>query len=80
MISSAVALYFLFDFPIARIGALMKGVTWTSIASWEVASVPLFIWMGEILFRTDISARLFKGIAPFVDKIPGKLLHTNLLG
>lgn len=80
MISSAIALYFLFDFPIARIGALMKGVTWTSIASWEVASVPLFIWMGEILFRTDISARLFKGIAPFVDKIPGKLLHTNLLG
>lgn len=80
MISSALALYFIFDFPIVRIGALMKGVTWTSIASWEVASVPLFIWMGEILFRTDISKRLFNGIAPFVDRIPGKLLHTNLLG
>ncbi|MCC6304309.1 MAG: TRAP transporter large permease subunit, partial [Rhodobacteraceae bacterium] len=79
-LSSGMALYFLADFPLARIIPIAKSVVWTTITSYQVAAVPLFIWMGEILFRTDLSLRLFRGLVPFVNRVPGRLLHTNVLG
>ncbi len=53
---------------------------WGSAASWELAALPLFIWMGEILFRTKLSDQMFEGLAPWVDRIPGRLMHVNVLG
>lgn len=53
---------------------------WGSISSWSLAALPLFIWMGEILYRTRISENLFRGIAPWVNRIPGRLLHANVIG
>ena len=53
---------------------------WGSSASWELAALPMFIWMGEILFRTKLSEQMFEGLAPWVDKIPGRLMHVNILG
>ena len=53
---------------------------WESNASWELAALPLFIWMGEILFRTRLSNDMFRGLAPWVQALPGRLLHTNVIG
>src|SRR4249919_4409219 len=52
---------------------------WNANASWELAALPLFIWMGEILFRTRLSEEMFKGLAPWLNWIPGRLMHVNVL-
>ncbi len=53
---------------------------WESNASWELAALPLFIWMGEILFRTKLSEQMFEGLRPWLNRIPGRLMHTTILG
>ena len=53
---------------------------WESNASWELAALPLFIWMGEILFRTKLSEEMFEGLRPWLNRIPGRLMHTTVLG
>jgi len=53
---------------------------WESSASWELAALPLFIWMGEILFRTKLSEQMFEGLAPWLNRVPGRLMHTTVLG
>ena len=53
---------------------------WESNASWELAALPLFIWMGEILFRTRLSEEMFTGLAPWLNRVPGRLFHTTILG
>src|SRR3954471_4660871 len=53
---------------------------WESNASWELAALPLFIWMGEILFRTKLSEEMFEGLRPWLNNIPGRLMHTTILG
>lgn len=67
-------------FGIDRIGTITTKVISSSAVSWELAAIPIFIWMGDIIFRTDISQRLFRGLAPLVARIPGGLLHTNVFG
>src|SRR5919107_1783841 len=52
---------------------------WESTGSWTLAALPMFVWMGEILFRTKLSEELFNGLAPWVRRIPGGLLHVNIL-
>ena len=53
---------------------------WGSSASWTLAALPMFIWMGEILFRTRLSEQMFAGLAPWLNRIPGRLMHTTILG
>ena len=53
---------------------------WESNASWELAALPLFIWMGEILFRTRLSEQMFEGLRPWLNRIPGRLMHTTIIG
>ena len=53
---------------------------WESNASWELAALPLFIWMGEILFRTRLSEEMFEGLRPWLNRVPGRLMHTTILG
>ena len=53
---------------------------WESNASWELAALPMFIWMGEILFRSKLSEEMFEGLAPWLNKVPGRLMHTTILG
>jgi tripartite ATP-independent transporter DctM subunit len=52
---------------------------WGSSASWTLAALPLFIWMGEILYRTRLSEEMFKGLAPWLGWLPGRLMHVNVL-
>jgi tripartite ATP-independent transporter DctM subunit len=53
---------------------------WDSNNSWELAALPMFIWMGEILFRTKLSEEMFEGLAPWLNRVPGRLMHTTILG
>ncbi|MCG8597957.1 MAG: TRAP transporter large permease subunit [Kiloniellales bacterium] len=53
---------------------------WQASATWALAALPLFIWMGEILFRAGLSGILFRGIAPWIAWLPGRLMHVNVLG
>ena len=61
-------------------GDAMAVTIWGSAASWTLTALPLFIWMGEILFRTRLSQDMFRGLAPWVQRLPGRLLHTNVVG
>ena len=61
-------------------GLLMATTVWGSSTSWALTALPLFIWMGEILFRSRISEDMFRGIAPWMDALPGRLVHCNVLG
>ncbi len=61
-------------------GDAMAITIWGASSSWTLTALPLFIWMGEILFRTKLSESMFRGLAPWVNALPGRLLHTNILG
>jgi C4-dicarboxylate transporter, DctM subunit len=61
-------------------GDAMAVTVWGSASSWTLTALPLFVWMGEILFRTKLSESMFRGLAPWVGRLPGRLLHTNVIG
>lgn len=61
-------------------GDTMITTIWSSSSSWTLTALPLFIWMGEILFRTRLSEDMFRGLAPWMARLPGGLLHTNIVG
>ncbi|MFA5522338.1 MAG: TRAP transporter large permease subunit [Castellaniella sp.] len=67
-------------FSSAPIDAVMPTTIWSSLSTWTLTALPLFIWMGEILFRTRLAADLFEGLAPWVGRLPGRLVHVNVLG
>jgi C4-dicarboxylate transporter, DctM subunit len=67
-------------FTTAPMGSLIASTLWDSSWGWALTSLPLFIWMGEILFRSKLSADMFQGLAPWVSRLPGRLLHVNVLG
>jgi tripartite ATP-independent transporter DctM subunit len=62
------------------VGPVLATTVWSSSASWSLAALPLFIWMGEILFRTRLSEQMFRGLAPWLNWLPGRLLHVNVVG
>jgi C4-dicarboxylate transporter, DctM subunit len=61
-------------------GDAMAVTIWGSASSWTLTALPLFVWMGEILFRTRLSQDMFKGLAPWMQSLPGRLLHVNVAG
>ena len=63
----------------SSIGLLLGTSSWSATTGWSLTALPLFIWMGEILFRTRLSQDLFEGLSPTLSKLPGKLLHVNIL-
>lgn len=60
-------------------GSVLATTVWGGSASWELAALPLFIWMGEILYRTKLSEEMFRGLAPWLGRVPGRLMHVNVL-
>jgi tripartite ATP-independent transporter DctM subunit len=62
------------------IGSVLATNSWSNSASWSLAALPLFIWMGEILFRTRLSEEMFRGLAPWLGWLPGRLMHVNVIG
>jgi tripartite ATP-independent transporter DctM subunit len=60
-------------------GSVLATTVWGNSASWALAALPLFIWMGEILFRTRLSEEMFRGLSPWLNWLPGRLMHVNVL-
>lgn len=67
-------------FTTRPVGDAMITTIWASSSSWTLTALPLFIWMGEILYRTRLSEDMFKGLSPWLAKLPGGLVHTNIVG
>ena len=67
-------------FTTRPVGDAMATTIWSASSGWTLAALPLFIWMGEILFRTRLSENLFKGLQPWMQHLPGGLLHVNIAG
>ncbi len=76
----AVGLVAMVAFTSAPAGTVMATTVWGSSTSWALTALPLFIWMGEILFRTRISEDMFKGLSPWMAPLPGRLMHCNVFG
>lgn len=67
-------------FTVRPAGDAMITKVWASSSSWTLTALPLFIWMGEILFRTRLSEDMFRGLSPWMARLPGGLVHTNIVG
>ncbi|MEJ2654301.1 MAG: TRAP transporter large permease subunit [Acidihalobacter sp.] len=77
---TAVASLGIVFFTSAPLGPVMSQTYWSAVSGWSLAPLPLFIWMGEILFRTSLSEQIFSGLAPWLERVPGRLLHVNVVG
>ena len=75
-----VAVFAMQTFSSRPVGDSMVLTIWGSTSSWTLTALPLFLWMGEILFRTRLSEGLFRGLAPWLNRLPGRLLHVNVIG
>ena len=64
----------------APVASVFGRRVWGAMNSWDLTALPMFIWMGEILYRTRLSEDMFKGLAPWMGRLPGGLLHTNVAG
>lgn len=67
-------------FTTRPVGDVMLTTIWSASSSWTLTALPLFIWMGEILFRTRLSEDMFRGLSPWMARLPGGLVHTNIVG
>ncbi|GLQ06891.1 TRAP transporter large permease [Sneathiella chinensis] len=76
----AVGMVGMFVFTDAPVGDVLATTAWGASNSWALAALPLFIWMGEILFRSRLSEDMFTGLAPWMNRLPGRLLHVNIIG
>ena len=76
----AIGIISLETFKNIKVDRFLAGDIWGTATAVELVTLPLFILMGEILFRTRLSENLFSGLAPFVRRLPGRLLHVNILG
>src|SRR5690606_19326531 len=75
-----VGLLAIMAFSSSPAGSIMATTSWGQSWSWALTALPLFIWMGEILFRTRLAEDMFEGLAPWMRRIPGRLMHVNVLG
>jgi C4-dicarboxylate transporter DctM subunit len=75
-----VAVFAMQFFTQRPVGDTMAFTIWGATSSWTLTALPLFLWMGEILFRTQLSQDMFRGLAPWLGRLPGRLLHTNVIG
>jgi C4-dicarboxylate transporter DctM subunit len=74
---AVVAMQFFTERPV---GDAMVLTIWGSTTSWTLTALPLFLWMGEILFRSRLAEGMFRGLAPWLNRLPGRLLHVNVIG
>ena len=61
-------------------GQVLSTAMWAAAGNWDLTALPMFIWMGEILYRTKLPDDMFTGLAPWLQKLPGRLLHVNVVG
>ncbi|MCS2608130.1 TRAP transporter large permease [Halomonas dongshanensis] len=61
-------------------GPVLASDFWGASYGWDLTALPMFIWMGEILFRSGLADNMFRGLSPWLNRLPGRLLHTNIIG
>ncbi|EHJ94623.1 Sialic acid TRAP transporter permease protein siaT [Vreelandella boliviensis LC1] len=61
-------------------GSILASDFWGASYGWDLTALPMFIWMGEILFRSGLADNMFRGLSPWLNRLPGRLLHTNIIG
>nr|WP_301011524.1 TRAP transporter large permease subunit [Halomonas sp.] len=61
-------------------GPILASDFWGASYGWDLTALPMFIWMGEILFRSGLADNMFRGLSPWLNRLPGRLLHTNVIG
>ncbi len=76
----AIGIFAIALFSSAPTGPIMATTSWGQSWSWSLTALPLFIWMGEILFRTKLSEDMFRGLSPWMARLPGRLMHVNVVG
>ena len=76
----SISLMIFLDFDMHRLGVTMSRIMIRASSSWELSAIPLFVWMGEIVHRSTLIDGLFRGLTPLVRRLPGGLLHTNVIG
>lgn len=76
----SVALVAMMTLVSAPTGPVLATTVWGAANSWDLTALPMFIWMGEILFRSRLSEDMFAGLSPWMRNLPGRLLHVNILG
>ncbi|MCK6452572.1 MAG: TRAP transporter large permease [Alphaproteobacteria bacterium] len=59
--------------------ALAVTSVWNVLTDFTFSAVPIYIFMGEILLVSGVSTRIYNAVTPFFHRIPGKLLHTNIV-
>lgn len=64
--------------PLAA-GNNMASSVWATVNQWELVALPLFILMGEVLFHSGISESLFRGLVPWLYRLPGGLILMNIV-
>jgi len=79
LLVSIMGLAIFHGFTLDRIGATLTRILFRASNSWELAAVPMFVWMGEIAMRTSVIPRLFRGLSPLVRRLPGGLIQTNVI-
>ena len=67
-------------FTPAPAGNVLATIVWSASDSWVLTALPLFIWMAEILYHTRLAEDMFSGLAPWLTRLPGRLMHINILG
>ena len=77
LVTGAAAIAFLTPAPV---GTMAATAIWGDSNDWTLTALPMFLWMGEILYRTKVTDGLFRGLAPWLTAVPGRLLHVNVLG
>jgi C4-dicarboxylate transporter DctM subunit len=75
-----VGLFGMVVYTSAPAGTVMATTIWGASGNWALTALPLFIWMAEILFRTRLSDDMFRGLAPWLTRLPGRLMHVNVVG
>lgn len=58
---------------------VLNNILWNNTNSSTMMALPLFILMGEILYRSKISENLFRGLSPWISFLPGRLIHVNVV-
>ena len=72
-------LYLFFQGGLAAFNGLGL-VSWGSMDSYTLTSIPLFILMAEIIQQSGLGYRVYGGLSRLVSRIPGGLLQTNIAG
>ena len=75
----SVGLISMLAFSHAPAASIQATVIWGQSSSWALTALPLFIWMGEILYRTRLAKDMFEGLSPWLAGFPGRLIHINVV-